>query len=88
MPLTHLIDDLGILLILKPIIYLTNLELINTFDDMGIFFVAKPLRYLDRFAEIFVPADSRSIRSLDPSWAATATTLSATTISTKRSLKK
>jgi hypothetical protein len=83
MTLTHFIDDLGILLVLKPIIYLTNLELINTFDDIGIFFVCKPLRYLDRFAEMFVPADSRSIRSLDSSWVGTATT-----VSVKRSLKK
>jgi hypothetical protein len=47
-------DDLGNLLICRPVFFLLNLNLINLFDDIGISLLVRPLRYLYRFAEFII----------------------------------
>ena len=47
-------DNLGILLICRPIFLLVNLELINILDDIGNSMLMRPLRYLYRFSEYIV----------------------------------
>lgn len=85
MTVAHFIDDLGILLFLKPMSNFTNIELLNILDDLGIFFVCKPLRYLQRFAEYTQGVDSRSTKSLKSSWSST---LTYTSVTSKRSHAK
>lgn len=50
-------DDIGILLLLSPMSFLQNIELLNLLDDMGIILIIRPLGYLHRFAEIILLAD-------------------------------
>lgn len=50
----NFLDDLGIILLLRPIYRLMHLEMLNTIDDIGILFVAKPLRHLHRLAELIL----------------------------------
>jgi hypothetical protein len=47
-------DDLGNLLISRPVMFLLNLNLVNLFDDIGISLLVRPLRYLYRFAEFII----------------------------------
>lgn len=55
----NFLDDLGILLLLRPIYRLMHLEMLNTIDDIGILFVAKPLRHLHRLAELILGAEEK-----------------------------
>lgn len=55
----NFLDDLGILLLLRPIYRLMHLEMLNTIDDMGILFVAKPLRHLHRLAELILGTEEK-----------------------------
>jgi hypothetical protein len=73
MHLVNFIDDLGILLLLRPIHNMTQVNMLNLIDDMGIFFVCKPLWYIHRLAEIMLGADeiARPLSSLDSSWVST-----------------
>jgi hypothetical protein len=57
MKIVNFFDDLGILLICRPLISLLNLELLNMFDDIGISLLMRPRRYLYRFAEFILQAD-------------------------------
>ena len=63
-------DDLGIILLLRPIYTIMNFDMLNLIDDMGIFFVCTPLRYLHRLAEIILRDDeiARPIRTIDSTW--------------------
>jgi hypothetical protein len=54
MKVLNFVDDLGILLICRPLFFLLNLDIVNLFDDMGISLLMRPLRYLYRFAEFVI----------------------------------
>lgn len=47
-------DDLGILLLCRPIQFFVDLQILNVMDDMGVKFLIKPLGYLERLAEFLV----------------------------------
>ncbi|CAD6444214.1 74513b46-0f8a-44d8-bf6b-c9d301cbb132 [Sclerotinia trifoliorum] len=44
----NLLDDLGILLLCKPLLELCNVEWISLFDDMGIFYLCEPIEAIRR----------------------------------------
>ncbi|PMD30825.1 hypothetical protein L207DRAFT_519929 [Hyaloscypha variabilis F] len=46
MKVLNFVDDLGILLICRPLFFLLNLDIVNLFDDMGISLLMRPLRTL------------------------------------------
>lgn len=54
MKVLNFFDDLGIILICRPLFFLLNIEPINILDDIGISLLMRPLRYLYRFAECAV----------------------------------
>jgi len=54
MKILNFVDDLGILLICRPLFSLLHLDIVNLFDDIGISLLMRPLRYLYRFAEFVI----------------------------------
>jgi hypothetical protein len=54
MKVLNFFDDLGIILICRPLFFLLNMEPVNLLDDIGISLLIRPLRYLYRFSEFVI----------------------------------